>query len=293
MRRVTVLPLVALLCLVGLLSGCGGSAGLTQNSSASDAGGTSARSEVAPGSAAGSASVRTDPAVMQRQVVSTGTVRVTARQLERPRDQVDRVVAAHHGVVADERSGTDRHGDLSQLRLVVRVPSAEFGAAMHDLAAVPGVRDSDRTSDDVTTQVIDTAQRVKAQRVGLTRVEDLLGRAGGLSEVLALEKEITRRQAELDSLLQQQAYLADQTSLSTITVTLTRTSAPPTQHDARPAGFWAGLSHGWHALGLFLAGLFTGVGAVLPFAAVAALVGGPVWLVLRRRRALASRSAAG
>ena len=46
----------------------------------------------------------------------------------------------------------------------------------------------------------------------------LLDRAQNLRDIVLIESELTRRQADLDSLEHQSAYLADQTSLATITV---------------------------------------------------------------------------
>jgi len=94
--------------------------------------------------------------------------------------------------------------------------------------------------------------------------------------------QLTRRQADLDALKAQQAYLADATSLSTITVSveLPREDEPAAEDDE---GFLAGLATGWDALGEAAVASLTVLGAVLPFAAVGLLVGAPLLLTARRR----------
>ncbi len=115
------------------------------------------------------------------------------------------------------------------------------------------------------------------------QIENLLSRATKLGEVIAIESDLARRQADLDSLKSQQKWLQDQTTLSTITLSLTRTTtrtAPAT----KAHGFLAGLDDGWHALGGVTVGLLTLVGVLLPFLVLVVLLGVPVWLLLRRRR---------
>ncbi|HET7241198.1 MAG TPA: DUF4349 domain-containing protein, partial [Gemmatimonadales bacterium] len=151
------------------------------------------------------------------------------------------------------------------------------------------LRSAKRTSDDVTTEVIDIGVRVRAQEKSLERIELLLARAQNLRAIIAIESQLTRRQAELDSLKAQQAYLADQTSLSTITVFLERTEKAAKKVEKDEAtGFVAGFQSGWDALGGAATVLATGLGAVLPFAVLLLLLGVPAWLLarslLRRRR---------
>ena len=83
----------------------------------------------------------------------------------------------------------------------------------------------------------------------------------------------------------QQTYLADQTSLSTITVYLEQKAAPvkvAKKEQADEAGFLAGLEGGWSALAAFATVVATIVGALLPWLVVLAIVGLPTWLVARR-----------
>ena len=65
-------------------------------------------------------------------------------------------------------------------------------------------------------------------------------------DIIAIESDLARRQADLDSLKSQQAWLEDQTSLSTINVHLARPQVQAPEDEAR--GFLAGLEDGWDAL---------------------------------------------
>ena len=161
---------------------------------------------------------------------------------------------------------------------------------MAAFAGLGKVQQQDRKSEDVTTKVIDNDARVRAAERSIRQIENLLGRAEKLSDVIAIESDLARRQADLDSLKSQQAYLADQTSQSTINVYLSQSGdVRPVAEEAR--GFLAGLDDGWNAMKGATVVLLTVVGAVLPFLVVVLLLGVPLWVVVRRRLGAGSVSA--
>ncbi len=235
------------------------------------------------GSGSGSGSAAT-PAT-ERSVIATGAVSLTSKDVAATRREVQRIVDAQGGDITEENTETDDEGDTAYARLVIRVPSAKFSASMQALEEAGILRSSTRGSEDVTTQVIDTGVRVRAQEASLKRVELLLAEAKTLKDVIWIESQLTRRQADLDSLKSQQAWLQDQTSLSTITVDISVEPDEVTEEtDETPAGFLAGLRGGMKALGATVATVATVLGALLPFAVVGLVLGLPVWLLVRRRK---------
>jgi len=263
-----------------LNGGPGGSKALDQSSAGDlgDAGGSTAL-KAAPDSSARQASAT---APMTRKVISTGQVTLHAKDMAKARSEVIRLATSWGGSVADEQSSSDNHGRLSKSTLTLRVPSDHFDEAMSAFGALGKVEQRSQKSEDVTTKVIDTEARVRAGERSIQQIEALLSRAQKLGDIIAIESDLARRQADLDSLKSQQAWLEDQTSLSTVTVYLSRPVAHGTTHEAK--GFLAGLENGWHAFGVASVAALTALGAVLPFAVLLALVGVPAWWVVRRRR---------
>ncbi|HET8664685.1 MAG TPA: DUF4349 domain-containing protein [Nocardioides sp.] len=224
--------------------------------------------------------------VQQRAVISTGQIELVSRDVTVARDRIDAILAEQGGRIGDENTETDKKGTVTHMHLVLRVPSNRFPTTMNDLAGVATLRSSTRKAEDVTTRVIDTDARIAAQRDGVHRLRQLVTRAANLPALLAVERELTARQADLESLLQQRAYLADRTSLATITVDIDRRVPPPPAKPAKheAGGFVGGLQHGWHALVVVVVGLLVALGAALPLTVALALVGIPAWLVVRRFR---------
>jgi hypothetical protein len=303
------LPVV--LAVVGILAlaGCSSSGGSTAGSAhaGADAGGGAA---MAPepaqqgaldslaagrsfGAAGGSTSDSAQPAKASRPdtliepaIISTGVVSLRSRDVGAIGFDVQTILAEHQGTVDDERTQTDDQGTVVRSKLVIRVPSAEFSDTMDALEKVGTLQSSSRQSEDVTTQVIDNAVRIRAQEESLRRIEALLARATNIRTIISIEAQLSQRQADLDSLKSTQAYLKDQTSMSTITVLMERTPEPvrtkKTQHEA--AGFLTGLEDGWGALTALAAGLALLLGRLLPFLVVLAILAYPALLLLRRLR---------
>lgn len=289
--------LIAALAMTATLAACS-----SANDSGADAGSAESRSEVATsdgsnrefsGSDEGggadasapdeAADTALRPPAIERHVISNGTVSLVSDDVAEARREVQRVVDAQKGTISEESTETDDEGTATYSRLVIRVPSSSFAETMLALEKAAELRTSQTSSEDVTTQVIDTDVRVRAQEASLRRVELLLARANTLKDIIWIESQLTSRQAELDSLKSQQAWLSDQTSESTITVDIERKQVPKAEEKkSDDAGFLTGLKGGMKALGGFATAMATIVGALLPFAIVLAIFALPAWLLVRR-----------
>lgn len=238
------------------------------------------------GSPAQPAKASRPDALMEPAIISTGVVSLRSRDVGAIGFDVQEILAEHQGTVDDERTQTDSKGSVLRSKLVIRVPSAEFTDTMDALEKVGTLESSSRQSEDVTTQVIDNEVRIRAQEESLRRVEALLARARNIRTIISIESQLSQRQADLDSLKSTQAYLKDQTSLSTITVLMERTPEPVhhTKKKTDEAGFLSGLSDGWNALQTVASGLALLLGRLLPFLVVLGLLAYPALLLWRRLR---------
>lgn len=251
-------------------------------SGSDDAGGTGPSGETGEQEGASAGPARAP--LRTESVIRTGTVSVRADDVGAARFEVQKVVDHHGGSIIEQEAHADGDGGLSAARLVLRVPAAAFADVVTALEGIGTLASSTTSSEDVTQQLIDLDSRIAVQKASIERVRALLAQATDVSEIVSIESELTRRQGDLDSMLQQQAYLADRSALSTVTVHLER---PPTDEERTEdddEGFLAGLSTGWKALGGSAVVAATITGALLPWLVLAALVGVPIWLAVRRRR---------
>ena len=273
-----------MLALGALVAGCGGSGGDSDGETADSGRAQSLTSDRAGSPKQASGSANRAP-VQTRAVIRTGEIWVTAKDLDQTRDEVDDLLDALGGSVDKEQTSHDDEGNIERSTLVLRVPVGSFTAAMDALGKLGTMQASDSTSKDVTTQVIDVNERVQTLQTSLDRLQKFQRRSDNINDLIRFEDQISQRESELRSLQSQQDYLTDQTSMSTITLDLSTPDkyvAPP---DAlEDAGFVAGLSKGWNGLKDLVVITVTVLGVLLPFAVALALVGLPLWLLIRALR---------
>ena len=91
--------------------------------------------------------------------------------------------------------------------------------------------------------------RVDSMTASVARVRALLAAATDIADVISIESELAVREANLESLQQQQAALSGQVALSTVSLTLTAVTkdAASTEPVAQDSGFVAGIEVGWAA----------------------------------------------
>ncbi|WP_051217924.1 DUF4349 domain-containing protein [Nocardioides insulae] len=297
----TVLGWVALVVILVVLAGCGGSDGsadtgdsggstsVPDSAVAADeaAGGRAATgksdSPRAPGSETGEdIAALARSSVQNADLIKTATMELSSEDVAADHAEVVRVVESHGGFVADQEAYRDQDGRASDARLQLRVPVDEFDDTVAALEQIATPTSSTISTQDVTAQLTDTRVRIAAQRASLARVRALLDRAESIEDIVAIESELTRRQADLDSLLRTQARLADQTEYSTVSVSITRAWAEPAPEDEQ-SGFLSGLDTGWHAMLTFITGVGVAAGLLLPWLGLLALVAVPALWFLRRR----------
>ncbi len=221
----------------------------------------------------------------ERKLISNGNVALQSDDVAQTQFDVVGVSDTYAGEVESKESQTNKQGEVIRSRLVLRIPTAQFINAMDDLSGTAQLLDNSSSTADVTTEVLDKDIRIKIQRDSIDRIALLLDQAKNLRDIVSIEAQLSRRQADLATLEQKQRYLADQTAMSTVTVSIQQTPEAKKPGEKRDqAGFLVGLANGWDALRSLATDAATVVGAALPFAVVGAVIGLPLWRVLRRRR---------
>ncbi|MGX5697193.1 DUF4349 domain-containing protein [Agromyces soli] len=222
--------------------------------------------------AAGEASgqVQTDAsAAAERAVITTGWMQVTVDDPVAGAAEATELAESAGGRV-DSRSetpGTDTQPARASLTL--RIPADEFEAVLDQLRELGRVDQVQTSASDVTTQQQDLDARIEALTASVDRLEQLLAQATTTADLVAIESELTTRQAELDSLTQQRDWLADQVDYSTLSLELVTEGVAPS---AGPDDFWSGLVAGWESLVAFGSAALVALGVALPWLALLVLV---------------------
>ncbi|MFD8233804.1 DUF4349 domain-containing protein [Streptomyces sp. NPDC059696] len=269
------LLLAAALALTGCSAGDDASGG---SNSAADRGADhkGVSGQAAPGGTASGAKATAPPKLTASHIIRTASLTVRVKDVPKALDQARTGVENAGGYVGNETTTRDAGGH-ERTRVVLRVPVEKYDEVLAELEGSGKLLDRSAKAEDVTDQVVDVESRITTQRASVARIRELMDRATKLSDVVTLEGELSTRQADLESLLARQKSLKDRTSLATITLSLSETPVKKAAEDDDP-GFVDALAGGWNAFVTMLRWLTVVLGAVLPFAAVAALL---VWLWLR------------
>jgi hypothetical protein len=138
---------------------------------------------------------------------------------------------------------------------------------------------SEVSSEDLTRAIVDGEAQLRAQTTLRDRLQKLLAeRPGKLAELLEVERELARVQAEVDAAQSNLAVM--KTRVATSSLTLTYQSQQPT---ARAAGSWGALVE---ALRDIQSTLASSLGVLVRVAAFALpwllVIGLPLWLLRKR-----------
>ncbi|MGX1563325.1 DUF4349 domain-containing protein [Streptomyces sp. NPDC055506] len=285
--------LAALLLAAALaLTGCSGAGDESGGSSADrgvaapqaddKAGDTSGAQEAAPGGAGSGARATAPPKLTANHIIRTASLTVQVKDVPKALEEARTGTENAGGYVGNETTTRDEDGH-ERTRVVLRVPVEKYDQVLAELEGAGKLLDRNAKAEDVTDQVVDVESRIKSQRASVARIRELMDQATKLSDVVTLEGELSTRQADLEALLARQTSLKDRTSLATITLSLSETPAKKKEAKDEDPGFVDALAGGWNAFVTMLRWLAVALGAILPFAAVAALIT-LLWLRVVRPR---------
>jgi len=224
-------------------------------------------------------------------------------EVSSPGDSQRKVVSiaeSHQGFVvtseSTQRPSEDRNKPEITINLVVRVPAAQFNAVMEEIRAVGArVVQEKVTGQDVTEEFMDLEARIKNQKALEAQFLEIMKRAAKVDDALSVQSELADVRTEIEKLEGRRRFLENQSSLSTINVTL----QPPAQI-VNTVGFWysvrSAFSDGVDAATGIVLFLIRAVIAILPILLFVvlplALIAKLGLRVVRRRRAVTEPASA-
>ncbi|MFF3623854.1 DUF4349 domain-containing protein [Streptomyces sp. NPDC002467] len=230
------------------------------------------------------------PAAVRPNVIRTATLGIETTDPQRTLAAARTAADGAGGFVGSESTRRGGDGRMTST-LTLRVPGERYDAVLGAMEGSGKLLHRKVEAQDVTEKVADIGSRVASQQASVARVREMMGKASALSDVVMLEGELSRRQSDLESLLAQQTALKDQTSMGTITLEVSEPAAKPAagKKEKEPT-FLGALRGGWDVFTKLLRYLLVAIGALLPFAAVAA-VAGLGYRLYRRLRPAAPKAA--
>ncbi|HEY7167981.1 MAG TPA: DUF4349 domain-containing protein, partial [Candidatus Binatia bacterium] len=152
-------------------------------------------------------------------VVRTANLSVETNEFAAARPKIDRLVQQTRGYI--DRLTVADAGTGRRLTATLRVPSDQLDFALNELKTLGRLITETLNSSDVTSQYVDVAARLANARNTEQRLLGLLrDRAGNLSEVVTMEREIATVRENIERMEAQQKDLNNRVQFASIVLEL-------------------------------------------------------------------------
>ncbi|HKO82493.1 MAG TPA: DUF4349 domain-containing protein [Chitinophagaceae bacterium] len=197
-----------------------------------------------------------------KKIIKTATLNLEVKDYNTFYTSLREKVRAAGGYIAqEEQSQSDYKIENS---LIIKVPVDQFDNAVVQFTAnTEKINEKKISSQDVTTEVIDTKSRMEAKKQVRLRYMDLLKQAKNMEEILSVQSEINGIQEEIESAAGRIEYLGHSSSFSTINLTyyqILNSSAKDTNNPSFGTKLSSAFRTGWSWMG----DLFVGLVSVWP-----------------------------
>lgn len=153
-------------------------------------------------------------------IIRTARLQIVVKEFGTAGATVESLVTQAAGFI-DHMTVTGDTSEARILRGTLRVPSNRMTDALARLRAMGQVTEDTQGSQDVTDQIVDLDARLASARATEQRLTELLrNRTGRLSDVLEVERELTRVRLDIERLDAEKANLGRRVSYATIDLTI-------------------------------------------------------------------------
>jgi hypothetical protein len=153
-------------------------------------------------------------------IVRAAGVTLTTKDFDKARTGLDEILKRHRGYVGELNVNTPA-GVGRTLTATLRVPADQLDATLAELRKLGRVEAESQSGQEVTAQYVDLEARLSNARNTERRLTELLRQQSGkLSDVLAVETELSRVRGEIESMESQRKNLANQVDFATLSATV-------------------------------------------------------------------------
>jgi hypothetical protein len=171
----------------------------------------------------------------QRKVISSANLSMEVELVQEAIVQVRTIAESMGGFV--QQLSSSGGPERQRANMTIRVPQAQFFDALERIEALGTVQSRDLGSEDVSERFIDLEARLKSALREEQSLLSLLERAGKVSDVLAIERELNRVRSEIERVQGQLNFLERRVDLATISMSL----SPPRLRIGDPPSAFLGI----------------------------------------------------
>ncbi len=175
----------------------------------------------------------------ERKIIRNADITIEVPSTTDAQHKVISIAERHSGFVvtseAKQRESNDPAQRTLDIKLVVRVPSNQFGSAFDEIRKLAGNTPEEQvTSQDVTEDFIDLEARIKTQKALEAQFLEIMRGANKIADALEVQRQLAEVRTDIEKLEGRKRFLENRSSLSTINVNI---STPKPVIAVTKAGF--------------------------------------------------------
>jgi hypothetical protein len=217
------------------------------------------------------------------QIARVGSISLFVPNVDKAIAAVSAIARAQTGdVLSLDDTAKNEQGGAPSADMELRVPDYRFEAAMHDLTRVGNPRARSISAEDLTTQIVDSAARLRNLRRTEADIAKIMDRSGSVSQILEAESQLSSVREQIETLDAQLKDMRNRVSYSTISVSLAADVAGVPAESSASAQLVSEWHAALHAVSQFTIGLISIVvwaAAFIPYLLLVALC----WWLVRKR----------
>ena len=197
-----------------------------------------------------------------KKIIKTASLNIEVKDYNDYNSSLREKIKQVGGYTAQEEQGQSDY--KIENTLTIKVPVDQFDIAVTLFTnSVEKLNEKKITSQDVTTEVVDTKSRLEAKKQVRQRYMDLLKQAKNMEEILNVQAEINDIHEEIESATGRIEYLGHSSSFSTINLTFYQVLNASAKDTDQPS-FGTKLSNAFRTGWSWVGELFVGIVSIWP-----------------------------
>lgn len=223
-----------------------------------------------------------------RMVIYNASLDMEVKKIAQVQDQINKMVVEMGGYTIQQNMNQNSE-ERQESSLTVRIPQDHFQAFLDKVKKL-GVRTENQhiSGQDVTEEYVDLKARLKSKQVAEKRLIHFMNEAKDTKTLLEISNELAKVQEEIESIQGQMKYLENQTSLSTVTITLFENKVVVPGLEKDQLNTWEKTKKQFmnsiNFIVSFISGLFVFIVGYLPVIVILGLIGVVITLIWRKAK---------
>jgi len=205
-----------------------------------------------------------------KKIIKTANLEIEISDFKKYYSELRDKVRNHGGYIAEEEQTRDDY--KIQTRVSIKVPVDQFENALTVITdKVEKINERKISSQDVTTEYVDTRSRMESKKQVRQRYLDLLKQARNMEEILNVQSEINDIQEEIESATGRIEYLGHASTFSSINLVFFQVLNPQAKSDDNPS-YGNKIIHAFKTGWNWVSDIIVGMISIWPFFIILAIL---------------------